>query len=343
MDVIYMNKAKEELGVLQRCELDLAFGTDENDFECKVAVQDHCCEAGYFIFVDGTEYGGIVDSVQIDTENNEVTYFGRTWHGILASKIILPLQSGEKTSLLTLATSDANGSLVDKYLKISGDAGKCIQFILDRCGLSSLFRVASEPDTAVISGYQFHRYTDAYTGICKMLKSAGQKLRISLKDGMAELWYAKQYDFSQDDEFTPDGLSFVLRKKYNTVNHLICLGQGELADRMVVHLYADQSGNISRTQTLTGKDEYAQTFDYPNVESEEELINSGTDQLKTLWAQNELSISFDPVDDVYDLGDIVGAYDNVTKTAVAAEIIKKIVTVKNGITTISYKVGEKIG
>jgi hypothetical protein len=32
------------------------------------------------------------------------------------------------------------------------------------------------------------------------------------------------------------------------VNHLICLGSGELQNRIVVHLYVDADGNISQTQ-----------------------------------------------------------------------------------------------
>ena len=341
MDLIYMNADKEELGVLQRCDFDLAFGSDENSFECKVAAQDHCCEAGYFLFIEGTEYGGIIDSVQIDTENNEVTYSGRTWHGILASKIIMPLQDGEgSTETASVLKSSDGVSLVNRYLKLSGYFAGLIQFIIDRCGLSSLFRASTDAEEAGTT-YQFDRYTDAYTGICKMLKKKGRKLCVSYKDGMVELGHAKQHDYSQDEEFTSDGLSFVLKRAEKSVNHLICLGSGEMENRMVVHLYADENGEISEVQTFEGLDEYAQTYDYPNVESEEELIKGGTEHLKSLCAKDELSMSFDPSDDVYDIGDIVGAYDHVTRTAVAAEIVKKIVTMKDGITTISYEVGEK--
>lgn len=340
MDLIYMNAAKEELGVLQGCDLDLAYGEDENSFECKVAAPDHCCEAGYYIFIEGTEYGGVIDSIQIDTENNEVTYSGRTWHGILASKIILPLQEGETSvGSVSVYTKDTNGSLVGKYLKINGYANDCIQFILDRCGLSSLFKASAEPSVLGCS-YQFDRYTDAYSGIRKMLKKPNGKMTMSFKDGMVEVGHARLHDYSQDEEFSSDALAFVLKRNYKTVNHLICLGSGEMENRMVVHLYADGDGNISETQTFFGEEEYAAKYDYPNVESEEELIKGGTEHLKSLWTQSELSLAFEPSEDVYDIGDIVGAYDHVTKTTVSDEIVKKIVTIKNGATTISYKVGE---
>lgn len=342
MDLIYMNSAKEDVGVLLHYDLDLAFGSDENNFECTINTADHCCEEGYFLYIEGTEYGGIVDSVQSDTENNEVAYSGRTWQGILGSKVVFPLQSKDSsTSAVTLKTTDANGSLIDKYLVLSGDANRCIQFILDRIGLGALFVASTNAAGVTVNQYQFGRYTDAYTGICKMLKSAGLKLNVEFSGGMVVLSAVALYDYSQDEEFDSDSVGFRLKKNYKTVNHLVCLGSGELADRMVVHLYADADGNISQTQTLTDGDEYASVFDYPNVESEEELVKSGMDELKALWEQDELSVSFDPEEDVYGVGDIVGAYDNITKLSVSAEIVKKIVTIRNGQVTISYEVGER--
>ena len=73
---------------------------------------------------------------------------------------------------------------------------------------------------------------------------------------------------------------------------------------------------------------------------EEELIKSGTEELQKLWEPADLSIDFDADSDSYGVGDIVGAYDNITGMTVSAAIIKKIVTIKKGQTTISYKVGE---
>ena len=59
MDLIYMNAAREDVGVLLRHDLDLSFGASENNFECTINKNDHCCEAGYYLYMDGTEYGGM--------------------------------------------------------------------------------------------------------------------------------------------------------------------------------------------------------------------------------------------------------------------------------------------
>lgn len=321
MDLIYTNASRIDQGILLDYELDLAFGTDENDFECTIQAKSHCCEAGSLLYIEGTEYGGIVDGVESRTENAEVIYSGRTWHGILNSKVIQP-DSGKA------------------YLTVSGEANAVIAALLSRLELTDLFEASSDDSGLSVSSYKMNRYVAGYDGIRKMLDSIGAKLRFTFNGTKVVLSACEKHDYSADEEFSSDLVQFQAVKRFQTVNHLICLGSGELANRMVVHLYADANGNISQTQTQTGLLEYAKVFDYPNVESEEELVKSGTEELKALWATDELSVDFDASDDSFDVGDIVGAYDYITNITVATDITKKIVTIKNGQTTISYKVGE---
>lgn len=320
-DLIYMNSDREDIGVLHNYELDIAVGADENDFECKVSSKNHCCEEGFYIYAEGTEYGGIVDSITSDTVNAEVTYSGRTWHGILNSKIIEP-DSGEA------------------YLTLSGDAHEVIDSLLTRLNLTDLFEVDSTLSGVAIQNYKMNRYIAGYDGIVKMLNSVGAKLRVIFNGSKVVLSATGKHDFTKDEEFDSDLVDFRMKKKFKTVNHLICLGTGELENRLVVRLYVDSDGNISQEQTQTGLDEYTAVYDYPVAESEEELVASGKDLLKTLWEQTELSVSFNADTDNYEVGDIVGATDNVTRLSVASVITKKVVTVRNGLITISYEVGE---
>lgn len=336
MDLIYSNKSKEELGVLQNFELDLAFGSDENSFECKLSSANHCCEAGYFIFAYGTDYGGIVDSIENNSETQEVVYRGRTWQGIMSSRFILPrLSSDASTSYVKVNTSLPVGS----YLQLSGEANKVISHIISRSSLQPYF-TASEQNSGKTVTYKFERYTDVYTGICKMLASVGMKMRMEYNNGRVTVSAIYIHDYSQDEEFDADVVRLTVRRNYNAVNHLICLGSGELQNRTVLHLYADKNGNISTNQTQFYDAEYADVYDYPNAESADELLAGGTERLKELWEPDKMTISLDASDNVYDVGDIVGAYDNVTKTTYTATITKKIVTVKDNSITISYKVGD---
>lgn len=332
MDLIYTDANRNDLGVLIAYELDLAFGEDENNFECTVSSNNHCCSPGSYLYMEGTEYGGIVDAIANDTAAQEITYSGRTWHGILGSKIIVPLRTGEtSTEQVTVKATDSEGnSLIGRYLILSGDANACLQFLIDRLGLSSMFSAFTEAPGVTITQFQFDRYTNAYTGISKMLASAGLKLKLAYSGGLVHLAAAAIYDYAQDEEFDTGSVDLDVKKSYRTVNHLICLGTGELEQRTVLHLYTDEEGNISTTQSQFGVNEYTELFDYANVESEEELLSAGTERLRELWQRDSIAIDFDESMDAYDIGDILGAYDNITGIRVSAYITKKIVSIKNG-------------
>ena len=316
MDLIYTNSARVDQGVLQDYELDLAFGADENNLECKVQAGSHCCEFGSLLYIEGTEYGGIIDSIESDTDSKEVIYTGRTWHGILNSKVIEP-DSGEA------------------YLVLNGEANAVIADLLSRLALTDLFEASSEDSGLNIRNYKMNRYISGYDGILKMLGTAGGKLKLTFSDGKVVLAAEAVHDYTQDEEFDADQVPFRAKRNFKGVNHLICLGSGQLEERMVVHLYADTEGNISRTQTQFGLDEVCTIYEYSNVETEDELVQEGMDKFKSLMAEDEIAIDFDADSDTYDVGDIIGAVDNITGLAAHTTIAKKIVTIKNGKITIS--------
>lgn len=334
MDLIYTDASRHDVGILAGYSFDLAFGADENDFECKIASSDHCCEDGSYLYIEGTEYGGIVDKIGVDTAAEIVTYNGRTWHGILASKVIVPRKSSD-TSTADVTISGT----VNEYLVISGDANDCIAWLINRIGLDSLFAVDGLAGVN-INQYKFDRYTDAYLGIRKMLKSVGYKLSMSF-DAVSRktMLDAVPINNYSAEDISADLFDFSASKKYKSVNHLICLGAGELAGRTVVHLYADEDGNISTTQTQFGADEYVATYENTS-DGADELAADGAERLAELWQQDEISISVlaDTFD--YGIGDIVSASDPITNLQITAKISKKIVNIENDVTTIQYEVGE---
>ena len=316
-----MNASKADIGVILDYSLDLAFGSDENNFECTVDVNHHCCEAGYFLYFEGSEYGGIIDSISVNTDANEVKYSGRTWHGIIDSKVLEP-DSG------------------DDYLIVSGEANAALGTLISRMGLTDLFSASSTNSGITISNYKMNRYISGYKGICKMLKSVSAKLHVQFNNGMVELSAIPIVNYSTDEQFDTDQIDFKITKNSNPINHVICLGSGDLAERTVIHLYADSSGNISSVQTITGLSEVTSTYDYPNAESEDELIKGGTEIIQDSWNQDVVEFNFNSDSEVFEIGDIVGAYERITNIAVNAEISKKIVTINKGQISINYKVGD---
>lgn len=317
MDLIYTNQNREDIGVLHDFSLDLAFGSGENDFELTVSRENNVAQAGCYIYIQGTEYGGIIDAVKSDTGTAEVTYSGRTWHGILNSKILEP-DSGQA------------------YLTVSGDANTVLATLIARMGLGALFKALSTHSGITVKSYQFDRYVSGYNGILKMLKAVGAKLRIVHNGTNVVISAVPVTDYTQDG-VSDDQTALTVLKTKNKVNHLICLGTGELADRMVIHLYADAAGKISRTQTFTGLDEYTAVYDYSSVESEDDLVSGGTERFKELLQQDQLDVNFPESDDIYSVGDIVGATDNVTGISIAVPVTKKIVKIEGDLVSVAIE------
>ena len=124
------------------------------------------------------------------------------------------------------------------------------------------------------------------------------------------------------------------------INHLICLGQGELKNRIVEHLYVDANGVISQTQTFFGENEIAETYDYAGA-TREDLIKSGADQLKGELNLNEFAIELESEREVQ-IGDIVGSRDYITGYTVTAPITTKIVKFEDGSVNIEYKLSADV-
>lgn len=271
MDLIYADAHRVDQGVMDSYELDMAYGSDENNFTCTIDRESHCCTEGFFLYVEGEEYGGIVDKVKVNTEKDEITYSGRTWHGILEKKIICP-EDGQD------------------YAVFDGEANKVLQTIIDRIDLGDLFEASSEDTGIQIQAFQMDRYIDAYTGICKMLKDADAKLNIIWKNKKVILSAQLRQDYSQDEEFNTAQVDFTIEKNYRPVNHIICLGQGDLKNRAVIHLFCDENGGIQPYATkdvplqdsdyilgtsrkvMDGEDEVVEILDYPNAEITENYI-----------------------------------------------------------------------
>ena len=295
--------------------LDLAFGSGENDFDLQV--EDAALKAGSRIMIDGTEYGGIIDDTDVDVDGglSTVTWHGRDWHGVLASKIIEP---------------DGNND----YLTLSGTIPVIMRTLVSRAGLQGLFTVTDESADHKTT-CQFDRYVDLYSGLVKMLRASGLKLRLR-NDGDKVSMSAMPVR-TIGDSIDSDLIDFTAKQAAHPINHLICLGKGELKDRTVIHWYADANGTFSHTQTLKGLDERTATYELSNAEADE-LEDKGRQKFQEL--RNTSTIDVDIPDGIdADVGDLVTGRDNNTGLVVTAEISKKIVKVSGGVLTVTYESG----
>lgn len=293
--------------------MDLAFGADEQNFE--IAFPAPTLSGGELLYIDGTEYGGVVDEITHSTETENVIYIGRTWHGMLAGKIVKPPANAD-------------------YYVLSGDANTCIASLLTKVGLTDVL-TARSTSAGISVNYQFDRFCNAYDGLLKMLASADAVLRIERHDGITELWAEPKVTIT--DEADSDLMDFAVTDSVRVPNHLVCAGEGELQDRVVVDLYADSSGNISQTQTLTGVNEIAVLYNYNNAD-QAELIAEGTKELQSYQLGGGADLQVNNKGD-WHVGDLIQVRDNNSGLVITSTINKKIVKVKNGVLSVDYEVG----
>lgn len=306
---------------VQAASLDLAFGEDENDYELVLPDDVAGLVAAHDVWmIDGTEYGGVVDSVQSDVADgaNVITFSGRSLQGILSHKILQPDKGQD-------------------YLKVSGTVTQVLTQIISRCGLGSLFTAAD--NDLQVSG-RFDRYADAYTGLRKLLASYSCALVFHCGDDRVVLDAVPLDD--TDGTLDSGSMDFTAKREYRRTNHLIGLGEGELKDRAVSHWYADENGNVSQKQTLTGLDEVADTYEYTNAD-ETELSEKTKEELESRQeGTGTIDVTMRGVGTDHNVGDLLSAVDDVTGVSVRATITKKIVKITDGVLSVDYEVGQSI-
>lgn len=299
--------------------LDCAWGKEENDFELVVSGAS-TIDAGAYIYIDGSECGGVVDAMedQLTAGVSTLTYSGRTWHGMLANKILEPDKGKD-------------------YLTVSGTASMVIGSLISRVGLDAVFDAVDAPTAGAqtIKSYRFDRYTDCYTGLRKMCEANGLKLRLAYASGRVNIWAEPVAHYG--DSIDSDLIDFDATRTWRKPNHLIGLGKGDLAARVVVHWYADAKGTVSQTQSLRGVDEITQVYDYSSAETAE-LNQKTREKLQDLQSEGDVRVTVrDDANVVFDVGDTVTARDNLTGITVNASITKKIVKVSNGVLSVDYE------
>ncbi len=338
MDFIIADKNGNEIGILEeRQYIDMDIG-NSNDFEIQVSqslYKKYKIGVDYRICVSGEEYGGIIDKIQTVSTDDTVILSGKTWRGLLTQKIIEP-PSGED------------------YRIVSGDANDIINDIICSA-FDGIFR-CEKKFKIDISNYKFDRYVDALSGIEKMLFEKDARIHIAYNSGEAkgtgfvEIGAVPSHDYSNEIEYSKEGtlslLSFSYEKYTGGINHLICLGKGDLKDRMVIHLYAQADGSIGNEPFYTGKDERISIYNYSSAESAEELQKKGMNELRKLMSyeymdmdlNNDTLSALDEKSVDVAIGDKVGGRSGDGEEYLCKRITQKIVQVKDGRESISYKV-----
>lgn len=321
--LIVADAAGKELRTLLYSSYDFEVGKEENSFEVEIKRQEYeYIPDKARIYIPGTEYGGLFRELRTTTKDDIIAPGGLTWRGMMQKKIIVP-PSGED------------------YATDSGELNTIIKRRVE-AALPGLF-IGSTADTDVTVDWQYDRYCTLADGLTKMLKSKGYRLNIEYSQEQKAVVVSAVpiANYSSKIEFSSDMmLNYIMEMQTDGVNHLICLGQGELKDREVYHLYADQYGNISTNQYYFGIDEVAEVFDYAGAELED-LIQFGTERLKDLLSKNLFEIKIDPDKEIA-IGDVVGGRDYLSGMIMRSPITGKVVRWEKGFQMIEYRLEDDV-
>lgn len=308
--LIYLTPGLMEIGPC-KADADFDIGDSDNasnDFVVKGILPDGI--GG--VYVPGTEFGGLLEYTQTSNQNDVVTRKGYTWRGLLEKGVITPP-----------AGSD--------YKIVSGDANAVMASLLSGF-MGGFFRISSAASGITIDNYKFPLYCTYLDGLTGMLQEYGAKLVITADKpaagSMIEVTIEAQARKTIGDKYSADyPVSLTYTDDGMGINHLICLGPGELQNRTRVDLYVQEDGSIGTTQYYTGFRERTELYDYSNSESESNLVTYGKRRLQERMSKKTLTLNNADVDG--DIGDLVYGYMNGISTT--APISRKILTVTGGI------------
>lgn len=264
-------------------------------------------EISCFVYVEGTEYGGEILGSEISIADNTIKYTGRTWRGCLAQWIIEP-PAGQD------------------YLIVSGNLAESLRLL----PMGPYITVA---DTDYSGGtYQFNRYITTFEGATNLLTDAQSNLRMAFSfesdgyGGEAVLNIVEARDRRDEIEVSQDyndRIQLTIVRDGNTPRHLICLGSGELHEREVIHLYADEDWNVTQTPIVGAYP--VETYD---ISSSDDLLADGTKHfLELIHNHEQIEVNINNLD--IQLSDIIAGKDVLTNETVSAEITTIVWRVEN--------------
>ena len=321
--VILANENLRELGAIKDANVTVDLN-DDRTFSVQIARSNWRPELTFssFIYIMGTEYGGIVGEILTDTTLDYVELKGLTWRGRMAKKIIQPPTGSD-------------------YKTVSGELHTVMKSLIES-EFDGLF-VVSQEDTGVnVSNYQFDRYCTLYDGLVKMLKSKWYRLQLSFRREQGEPGYlfveaVPIVDYSNRIELSRDcQLNYTMDDKRDGVNHLIVAGKGELQDRNVLHLYVQEDGSIGTQQYYTGLQEIAEIYENTSTETDE-LQSKSEERIRELMNKKTFKMDVAKLGLDVGIGDIVGGRDYLTGMYMAKPVENIVYELTNDVESRTYK------
>lgn len=311
--LIYTDPSGLDVGYLDGFNLDLENGR-EDDFELKISLNRFdVLSAGCLIYCENQpQLGGRIESFRPNTASKTVTFEGSTWRGILRKKI---LQNN---------VSVAPGSTLSQV----------VQSVLEMAELTELFTPAdnlSTVGTVPTTG----QYMTPLAALESILGAVGCRPSFSFDPTIKRIRIGSEAvkDYS-GQEYDSENINMELSVNKMPVNHIIAVSKSGTAH----HLYLQHDGTYADTQEIKGAAEVTKLINVSSDDNEkimQEMIKA-MDAEKKASATSALSVS----EIAAEIGDIVGSYEQHSKTLVAAKVTSKVLKMTDKTFQINFETGE---
>lgn len=331
MELIHADSSMNEIRFIDNfTKLDacvsLAGEIDDNSWLLSMPVESYSAKPiniGDYVYIEDTEWGGPVEKIRHNSTSRTVEISGVCWRGLLLRAVIKP-NAGET------------------HLQVSFNDGNAAISALLGGKMDNIFTVSNN-ECPINYSYSF-RYATLFDGLTDSFGSLGYRLGINFTGGKAILCAEPITDHSDEIEFSSD-LSGGMISEIGCIgscNHILALGSGEMLERQVVELWLLPDGNItddSSDNRIPAENELrTYLYDYPSVESEDDLINYAKRKLREYAPAPSLEFTLEDGYIEMNIGDIVGARDYITGLAQKLRISEKLLTIDSSGISLKYSI-----
>ena len=131
-DLVYTDPDLNDIGILEEYSVDLDINGEKTfELECDSFVMDK----GSIWYVEDTEFGGIVDGYETNSNEQDVKYSGRSWRGILNNKIVF---NGDEVAIQDPNDND-DSILVTRQFNFNGYVKDIFNDLIKEYKLDSFF------------------------------------------------------------------------------------------------------------------------------------------------------------------------------------------------------------
>lgn len=314
---------------------DFSSGVNENTFKLELArkIDDEILPANTAIWLDPVN-AGIIRSVDID-ENGEASYIGDTLPGLFGRHLLVP-----QNDFIEINATNAKEAVEQLITLLNWqDVFFCSGLDDFTEPVHHIFRSSvkekNDDSSRFMNGWAAlwqlataHNFSTFFY-FRKLKSNEPQKPQVEIK-------LKKTETFRRLEDLRLIQTSVAINFK-TPANRLLCLGSGELSNRLKCDIFADENGDIVDNQALFNEKEVSEVFESSSSKTIDELRAEG---VKKMYEKNNTSRTIQIIAKnklPAFLGDIIVAKNPALSTLFYAKINQQITKIKNNKLVYEYR------